>query len=115
MNIKFALWARSMIRELIKDEFNVRPSSDVSVGRLLHKLGLSVECPIRKACQRNNRFLEIAYPEIKKLAKNKKTIYFGDEASIRSNYPSGTTGHLYRENAGFKTTGARFGINMVSI
>jgi len=118
LKFKFALWTRGMIRELIKDKFDIR-LSDVSVGRLLHKLGLSPQRPIRKAFQRDDalvrRFQEIAYPEIKKLAKKEKAaIYFGDEASIRSNYHSGTTWSPIGKTPVVKTTGARFGINMIS-
>src|SRR5215217_3350976 len=38
----FALWTRAMVRELIGREFGVR-LSEVSVGRLLHRLELSRE------------------------------------------------------------------------
>ena len=40
MKFEFALWTRDMVRELIREHFNVR-LSEVSVGRLLRKLGLS--------------------------------------------------------------------------
>ena len=52
LKFEFALWTRGMIRELIRDKFGVR-LSDVSVGRLLHKLGLSPQRPLRRAFQRN--------------------------------------------------------------
>ena len=41
---EFALWTRGMVRDLIRERFGVR-LSDVSVGRLLRKLGLSPQKP----------------------------------------------------------------------
>lgn len=118
LKFEFALWTRSMIRELIRKEFEVR-LSDVSVGRLLHKLGLSPQRPLRKAYQRDEAKVKVwqekAYPEIRKLAKKEKaTIYFGDEASIRSDYHSGTTWAPIGKTPVVETTGARFSINMIS-
>jgi transposase len=40
LQFAFALWTRAMVRELIRREFGVR-LWEVSVGRLLRKLGLS--------------------------------------------------------------------------
>jgi transposase len=48
----FALWTRAMVRELIGREFDVR-LSEVSVGRLLRKLGLSPQRPLYRAYQQN--------------------------------------------------------------
>jgi transposase len=48
----FALWTRAMIRELIGREFGVR-LSEVSVGRLLRKLGLSPQRPLHRANLQN--------------------------------------------------------------
>ena len=48
----FALWTRAMVRELIGREFGVR-LSEVSVGRLLRKLGLSPQRPLYRAYQQN--------------------------------------------------------------
>ena len=118
LGFEFALWTRAMIRELIRDEFSVC-LSDISVGRLLRKLGLSPQRPLRKAYQRDEAKVEAwrkrAYPEIRKLAKKEgATIYFGDEASIRSDTHSGTTWAPAGETPVIETTGARFSINMVS-
>jgi transposase len=48
----FALWTRAMVRELIRREFAVA-LSEVSVGRLLRKLGLSPQRPLYRADQQN--------------------------------------------------------------
>ena len=118
LGFEFALWTRAMIRELISEQFGVR-LSDVSVGRLLRKLGLSPQRPLRKAYQRDEKkvaaWRKQAYPEIQKLAKKAgATIYFGDEASIRSDTHSGTTWAPTGQMPIIETTGARFSVNMVS-
>jgi len=118
LDFEFALWTRAMIREVIREQFNVR-LSDVSVGRLLRKLGMSPQKPLYRAYQRDEErvkaWKEKAYPEIKKLArKEKATIYFGDEASIRSDHHYGTTWSPVGKTPVIETTGARFSIQMVS-
>ena len=45
LRFAFALWTRAMVRELIRREFGVA-LSEVSVGRLLRKLGLSPQRPL---------------------------------------------------------------------
>ena len=107
-----------MIRELIRDEFDVK-LSDVSVGRLLRKMGLSPQKPLRRAYQRDpekvQAWQEVAYPEIRQLARKKgATIYFGDEASVRSDHHSGTTWAPVGQTPVVEKTGARFSVNMIS-
>lgn len=118
LSFEFALWTRSMIREVIRNEFGVK-LSEISVGRLLRKMGFSPQKPLRRAYQRDNskvdEWLEKGYPHIRKLAKKEgATIYFGDEASVRSDYHSGTTWAPVGETPVVESTGARFGINLVS-
>jgi len=114
----FALWTCALIRELIRKKFDVR-LSEVSVGRLLKKLGLSPQRPLFRAYQQDpvkvQAYLKEEYPNIKKRAKTRGArIYFGDEASIRSDYHSGTTWAPKGETPVIRTTGARFKINMIS-
>lgn len=118
LNFSFALWTREMVRELIREKFAVK-LSDVSVGRLLRKMGLSPQKPLRRAYQRDeekvNTWKEVAFPEIKKLAKKQNAaIYFGDESSIRSDYHCGTTWAPIGETPVIETTGARYSINLIS-
>ncbi|HWR10339.1 MAG TPA: IS630 family transposase [Rectinemataceae bacterium] len=114
----FALWTCSIIREILKKKFGVH-LSEVSIGRLLKKLGLTRQKPLFRAYQQDPEkvkvYLETEYPKIKKLAKKcNASIYFGDEASIRSDYHSGTTWAPRGETPIVKTTGARFRVNMIS-
>ena len=118
LHFEFALWTREMIKDVIKEKFNIKLSL-VSVGRLLKKLGLSPQKPLRRAYQQNEKlvqkWLEVDYPEIKRLAKaNNADIYFGDEASVRSDYHSGTTWAPIGKTPVIETTGARFSINLIS-
>jgi len=67
-----------MVRELIRREFDVR-LSDVSVGRLLHRLGLSPQRPGLRAFQQNQSLV------IDWMAKEAGAdIFFGEEASVRA-------------------------------
>lgn len=118
LQFEFALWTREMVREVIRREFEVRLSV-VSVGRLLRKLGLSPQKPLRRAYQQDpaatERWKSKEYPSIQKQAKKEgATIYFADEASVRSDYHSGTTWAPVGMTPVVETTGARFSVNMVS-
>ena len=118
LKFAFALWTRSMIRELIRDEFDVC-LSDVSVGRLLRKLGLSPQKPLYRAYQQDaeavERWRREEYPVIKKVAKREgATIYFEDESAVRSDYHSGTTWAEVGKTPVVKVTGARFRVNLIS-
>lgn len=117
-NFAFALWTCALIRELICMKFGVH-LSEVSVGRLLKKLGLSPQKPLFRAYQQDPdkvaTYLKEEYPKIKKRAKARGArIFFGDEASVRSDYHSGTTWAPKGETPIIRTTGARFKINMLS-
>lgn len=115
---EFALWTRGMIRELIWTRFDVR-LSEVSVGRLLKKLGLSPQRPLRRAFQQDpeavRRWVSAEYPQIRAQAKRAgAVIYFGDEAGVRSDFHAGTTWAPVGQTPVVHTTGARFGLNMIS-
>jgi hypothetical protein len=95
LQFTFALWTRAMVRELIRREFGVR-LSEVSGGRLLRKLGLSPQRPLYRAYQQNPeavaRWKAETYPAIRaEAAQVGATIYFTDEAGVRSDDHAGTT------------------------
>jgi len=118
LKFPFALWTRAIVREVIRDKFGVR-LSEVSVGRLMRKMGLSPQKPLRRAYQQDREAVEqwvkADYPAIRKLAKREKArIYFGDEAGVRSDYHSGTTWAARGQTPVVRTTGARFSLNLIS-
>ena len=118
LRFEFALWTRSMIREVIREKFGVR-LSEVSVGRMLRKLGLSPQKPLRRAYERDPEFVESwrkkEFPAIRRLAKKERaTVYFSDEAGVRSDFHAGTTWALKGQTPVVPATGQRFGMNLIS-
>ena len=118
LRFPFALWTRDMIRVLIRREFGVQLSA-VSVGRLLRQLGLSPQRPLHRAYQQDPervaRWKAEEYPELRAQATTARaTIYFADEAGIRSDYHAGTTWAPVGQTPVVATTGARHQINLIS-
>ena len=118
LRFQYALWTRGMVRELIRERFGVR-LSEVSVGRMLQKLGLTPQKPLRRAYQQDpervQQWIEKDYPKIKAMAKKEgAVVLFGDEAGVRSDYHAGTTWAPRGNTPVVHTTGARFGLNLIS-
>src|SRR4051794_6288416 len=112
------LWTRDMVRQVIRREFKISLSV-VSVGRLLRTMGLSPQRPLYRAYQQNpeavQRWKDEQFPAIRKQAKAERaTIYFADEAGVRSDYHAGTTWAPVGRTPVVKATGARFSLNMLS-
>jgi hypothetical protein len=117
LHFAFPLWNSGLIREVIREKFGVA-LSEVSVWRLLKKMGLSPQKPLFRAYQQDpakaDAYLKEEYPKINRRAKARKArIFFGDEASIRLDCHSGTTWAPKRETPVVRTTGARFKMNMI--
>jgi transposase len=86
---------------------------------LLNQLGLTPQRPVWRAYQQRpaevQRWLDEEYPRIHRLAqKRKATIFFGDEAGVRSDHHAGTTWAIRGETPVVSSTGARFGLNLIS-
>jgi transposase len=118
LKFPFALWTSAMVVQLIRDKFGIELSRS-SVSRLLHQLGLSAQRPLWRAYQQDpekvEQWLNERFPKIKALAKrNKADIFFGDEAGVRSDYHSGTTWAKRGQTPVVTSTGARFGLNLIS-
>lgn len=113
-----ALWTREMIGELIRRQFGVSLSL-VTVGRILKKLGLSAQRPLYRAYQQDpvrvERWKREGYPKIRALARAEgASIFFGDEASVRTDHHAGTTWAPVGVTPVVTATGERRSVQMVS-
>src|SRR3954447_4711174 len=107
-----ALWTREIVRQLIAARFGV-PLTVASVGRTLHGLGFSAQRPLYRAEQADPaavaRWTQVEYPRIAAQAKAAGgTVFFIDEAGVRSDYHAGTTWAPVAQTPAVRTTGARF-------
>lgn len=114
----FALWTRELVAQLIFKNYKIKLSR-WSAGRLLTQLGLSCQKPIKRAYQRDpekvDRWLKKQFPQIKAFAAKKSaTIFFADEAGIRSDHQSGTTWGKIGETPEVIANGNRVSLNLIS-
>jgi transposase len=118
LSFGLALWTRGMIADLIWQRFKVR-LSNVTVGRILKKLGMSPQRPMYRACQQDpekvREWKETTYPKIRKEATERNAlIFFADEASVRTDFHSGTTWAPIGRTPVVEATGEKKSIMMVS-
>lgn len=113
-----ALWTRKIIRELIQRQFSVDLSL-VTVGRILKKLGMSPQRPLYRAYQQDpekvRAWKEETYPAIRaRAAQEGATIFFADEAGVRTDHHGGTTWAPIGQTPVVMATGERKSVNMIS-
>ena len=118
LKFSFALWTAKMVGQAIFQKFGIKLSK-ASVCRLLVQLGLTPQRPVWRAYQQRpeqvGKWLKEEYPRLRALARrNKALIFFGDEAGIRSDHHAGTTWAIKGKTPIVSTTGARFGLNLIS-
>jgi transposase len=118
LKFTFALWTAKMVGEIIYQRFDIKLSK-ASVCRLLNQLGLTPQRPVWRAYQQKpedvQKWLEEEYPRIRMIARRHKAlIFFGDEAGVRSDHHAGTTWGIKGKTPIVSTTGARFGLNLIS-
>ncbi len=114
----FALWTSKMLQAIIAKHLGVRLSK-ASVCRLLNQLGLSAQRPLWRAYQQDpedvEQWIRQEYPRIRKMAQRAGAqIWFGDEAGVRSDAHAGTTWAPRGKTPIVSSTGARFGMNLIS-
>lgn len=118
MSFDYALWTREMVREVIRRELGVRLSV-VSVGRLLRKLGLTPQRPLHRAHQQHPEAVQTWKSEVfpvlrEQAAAERATIYFADEAGIRSEYHAGAGRAAGGRSAAARAVGGRYSASMIS-
>jgi transposase len=114
----FGLWTRQIVADLIQSRFDITLSV-TAVGKLLKRLGLTPQKPLRRAYERDEKAVEewtrVIYPRIKKAAKKRGAeIFWLDEASIRSDDPLQRTWGLKGHTPVVQTSGQRQSINAIS-
>lgn len=117
-NFDFGLWTREIVSDLILDRIGIKLSVN-SVGRLLHRQGLTPQKPLRRAYERDpeatDKWVKEDYVRIRKRAKQRKAeIFWLDEASIRSDDPLQRTWGLKGKTPIVQTSGQRQSINAIS-
>jgi transposase len=118
LKFPYALWTLKMVRELIRREFSVA-LSEVSVGRLLRRLGMSPQRPLHRAIEQNpvlvDRWRQEQFPAIQREAANLHAlIMFADESGIRTDDHRGTTWGQVGQTPIVPRLGARYRINLLS-
>ncbi len=91
----FGMWTRLIVRKLIADKFEANLGV-TAVGKLLAKLGLTPQKPLKRAYERDPVAIEAwktdVYPAIAKRAKKRGAeIFFWDESGFRSESVQGKT------------------------
>ena len=114
----FALWTRRIVRDLIRQQFDVEMTPQ-GVGKLLHRLGLSPQRPLYRAYQQDpeavRRWKEEQFPEIRAQARREGAeVYFGDESGVRTDHHAGTTWAPVGQTPVVEVTGERTSVNMIS-
>ncbi len=114
----FGLWTRQIVSDLINEKFGIDMSLS-GVGKLLKRLGLTPQKPLRRAYERDEQavkqWVDDVYPKVRKYAKNKGAeIFWLDEASIRSDDPLQRTWGEKGKTPVVKTSGQRQSINAIS-
>jgi transposase len=119
LNFGLALWTLPVIRQLIERKFGV-VLHDSNIGRLLHRIGLSVQRPQRRAFQRDDeecqRWASEVFPGIVRTVKRKQaTLLFCDETGVHEDGPVGTTWGQKGETPVVRVSGTRRRINVISV
>jgi transposase len=91
----FGMWTRLIVRKLIADKFEANLGV-TAVGKLLAKLGLTPQKPLKRAYERDPVAIEAwkseVYPDIAKRAKKRNAeILFWDESGFRADAVQGKT------------------------
>jgi transposase len=114
----FGLWTRKIIAALVEERFHVALSVN-AIGRLLARLGITPQKPLRRAYERDPeavaKWERQDYPALRAKAKRRGAeIFFLDEAGFRSDDQLGRTYGAKGKTPIVKTTGQRQSCNAIS-
>ena len=118
LKLRFGLWTREMVAELMAREFGISRSVS-QIGRYLKEWGFTPQKPIYQAYEQNSewvkQWLTKVYPTIKAEAKRSRgMIFWGDETGVRSTDQRGRGYSPKGETPVIRKTGKQFGLTMIS-
>lgn len=113
--LDFGLWTRQIVSALILAEFGVELGL-TAVGRLLGRLGITPQKPLRRAYERDpgavRRWKEEVYPEVRRrAAATGAEILFWDESGFRLDDQVGRTWGAKGQTPAVAATGKRGRVN----
>jgi transposase len=87
MKLKFALWSREAVRQVIKERYGVDYAPQ-TISVLLKEWGFTPQRPIKRAYEQRpaevKKWLDETYPKIAKRAKTEGAeVYWGDETAVK--------------------------------
>jgi transposase len=87
LKMKFALWSREAVRQLIKDRYEVVYSLP-SMSLVLKRWGFTPQRPLKRAYEQRpaevKKWLEQEYPKVQERARHEKAeIWWGDETAVK--------------------------------
>jgi len=114
----FGLWTRRIVADLIEEKFHKKLGL-TAVGRLLAKLEITPQKPLRRAYERDPeaiaKWKAEDYPKLRARAKRRGAkIFFLDEAGIRSDAPLQRTWGAKGNTPEVPTSGQRQSVNAIS-
>lgn len=114
----FGMWTRLIVRKLIADKFEANLGV-TAVGKLLAKLGLTPQKPLKRAYERDPVAIEAwktdVYPAIAKRAKKRGAeIFFWDESGFRSESVQGKTWGVKGQTPVISVPGTRQSVSAAS-
>lgn len=87
LKMRFALWTREAVRQLIIQEFGVEYNLK-TMSEVLRRWGFTPQRPVKRAYEQRpaevNKWLNETYPEVEKRAKEEKAeIWWADETAVK--------------------------------
>jgi transposase len=114
----FALWTLPVIGQLIEQRFDVVLHA-TTIARLLHRLGLTPQRPVRRAFTRDEaecrRWVQETFPAIvRAMRRRQATLLFSDETGVHEDGPVARTWGRRGQTPVVHVTGRRDRVNVIS-
>jgi transposase len=118
LKFPFALWTIPVVQQVIEQKFGVVLHKG-TVGRLLRRMGLTPQQPVRRAFRRDDEeCLRWATQDfagiVRGMRRRQSTLLFGDEAGVHEDGPIARTWGLKGERPVVRVTGQRRRVNVIS-